>query len=223
MDIILEYSGFLLTVGLIVIGYLVGGHLERKHYQSIRAREKAMRRLLVISSRHPPSRGYDQRLVMGSVVVRLPVPELGPKTTGPKLLVPSGWVLECHTGSAVERGGRTGRSAWRERRLHRQGVARRGPRRLGQRRDLGVGFGCRVGTGGQQGQGGNQDAIGAHRVSRHRLGPALSGVFGRNDGEYLGCAVAMRNRSQAPAAAALGTRPTRSDNSNAPISSAEAR
>lgn len=69
MDIILEYSGFLLTVALIVIGYLVGGHLERKHYQSIRAREKAMRRLLVISSRHPPARGYDQRLVMGSVVV----------------------------------------------------------------------------------------------------------------------------------------------------------
>ena len=40
-------------------------------------------------------------VVMGSVVVRLPVPELGPKTTGPKLLVPSGWVLECHTGSSL--------------------------------------------------------------------------------------------------------------------------
>lgn len=69
MDIIWDYFGFILTVVLIVVGYLVGGHLERKHYKSIIKREKALRKLLVIASRHPPTRGYDQRLVMGSVVV----------------------------------------------------------------------------------------------------------------------------------------------------------
>ena len=68
-DILLGYFQFILVVVLVVVGYLTGGHLERQHYRSIIRREKALRRLLVIASRHPPLHGYDQRLVVGSLVM----------------------------------------------------------------------------------------------------------------------------------------------------------
>jgi hypothetical protein len=57
---------------MIVVGYMCGRLSERRHYQSIRRRERQLgARVLVFSNRFPPSVGNDQRaaLVSGSVVV----------------------------------------------------------------------------------------------------------------------------------------------------------
>jgi hypothetical protein len=57
----------------------------------------------------------------------------------------------------------------REGGLQGQAVAGRGAGRLGERRHLGLAAGGRVGAGGQQGQGRDQDAMSAHEVSKFEL------------------------------------------------------
>jgi len=69
----------LLTIGftviLLIIGFTVGSFQERRHFESIREREEALRNLMVIPSRIPPA-DYDQRpyqtdFVCGSVVIAM--------------------------------------------------------------------------------------------------------------------------------------------------------
>lgn len=55
---------------LLLLGYGVGQHLERKHYRSIIERESRLNALPALASRNPPAKAhYHQALVTGSVVV----------------------------------------------------------------------------------------------------------------------------------------------------------
>lgn len=55
---------------LVVVGYLFGRRAEKRHYVSIRNREKTYSTMPVVASRYPPTdQAYDQILVTGSVVV----------------------------------------------------------------------------------------------------------------------------------------------------------
>lgn len=55
---------------LLVLGYCFGLFAEKRHYRSIVAREYTMNALPAIASRYPPEdKPYDQKLVMGSVVI----------------------------------------------------------------------------------------------------------------------------------------------------------
>lgn len=56
---------------LLACGYGFGRHAEKKHYQSIIAREKQLNKLPAIASRTIPADGkaYDSSLVAGSVVI----------------------------------------------------------------------------------------------------------------------------------------------------------
>jgi uncharacterized protein YbjQ (UPF0145 family) len=57
-------------VTLVVIGYVVGRILEKRHYRSIRAREQELRDIMVFASRFPPTlEPLRQDLVAGSVVI----------------------------------------------------------------------------------------------------------------------------------------------------------
>lgn len=56
MDLIVSLIFFHILVG---IGYFIGGRNEKKHYESIKKREEALRAILVIPSRTPPD--YDQK------------------------------------------------------------------------------------------------------------------------------------------------------------------
>lgn len=66
---------FIFNIGLplllLVIAYFIGGAIERKHYRSIRTRERATQRFPMITFRTPPP-GWEvgeTALVTGSVVV----------------------------------------------------------------------------------------------------------------------------------------------------------
>ena len=55
---------------LLAAGYLVGRSVEKKHYRSIIAREKALNALPAVNRRFPPAtEHYQQQLVMGIVVI----------------------------------------------------------------------------------------------------------------------------------------------------------
>lgn len=60
-----------LPLALLLLGLIVGRILERRHYASIRRREKALASVLVFSTRWPPEVTASQRttLVAGSVVI----------------------------------------------------------------------------------------------------------------------------------------------------------
>lgn len=59
-----------LFVALVAVGYVAGRIAEKRHYRSIRQREKQYADLLVFSNRFPPlTRPAQQTLVDGSVVV----------------------------------------------------------------------------------------------------------------------------------------------------------
>lgn len=62
---------FGLPVALVVIGYLVGRVLERRHYDSIRQRERALQAVIALTTRWVPAGVNVQhsQLVSGSVVV----------------------------------------------------------------------------------------------------------------------------------------------------------
>ena len=62
--------GFFLL--LLIIGYLAGQYLEKRHYRSIIRREAAMRRIPIFATRHLPDDlepDTETKLVTGSVVV----------------------------------------------------------------------------------------------------------------------------------------------------------
>jgi len=71
----MEYVIYLIiTAILITIGFTIGTWQEKKHFQSIREREKALQGLMVIPSRTPPDisqRSYRTEFVCGSVVVAM--------------------------------------------------------------------------------------------------------------------------------------------------------
>jgi len=56
---------------LLACGYIFGRHAEKKHYQSIIAREKQLNKLPAIACRTIPAseKAYDTNLVSGSVVI----------------------------------------------------------------------------------------------------------------------------------------------------------
>lgn len=63
----IEYGIFAV---LLVLGYGFGQLNERRHYKSIKKREKDFSSLPAVASRHPPTdAAYQQKIVMGSVVV----------------------------------------------------------------------------------------------------------------------------------------------------------
>ncbi len=67
MEILIQL-GILLV--LLMLGYFVGSHREKKHYQRIIAREKILNSLPAVSSRFPPTdRPYAQKLVLGNAVI----------------------------------------------------------------------------------------------------------------------------------------------------------
>ncbi len=71
MDILIAI-GF--TVILLVVGFTVGTYQERRHFESLREREEALRNLLIIPSRYPPDynqRPYQTDFVCGSVVIAM--------------------------------------------------------------------------------------------------------------------------------------------------------
>lgn len=58
-------------VALMILGYFIGSHLERKHYRSIKLREAEMNSLPAVASKllPPDAGGFNQALVMGNVTI----------------------------------------------------------------------------------------------------------------------------------------------------------
>lgn len=71
MDVILDSLELIVVVGLFVTGYFAGRWNERRHYASIRQREKELADVLVFSNRFPPpgTGRVETRLVTGSAVI----------------------------------------------------------------------------------------------------------------------------------------------------------
>lgn len=71
MDALLDNLDLVLFAALFVVGYFAGRWNERRHYASIRRREKELAQVLVFSNRFPPagSGRAATRLVAGSAVI----------------------------------------------------------------------------------------------------------------------------------------------------------
>ena len=71
MNSLLPFADVIFFALLLVVGYVAGRFAEKAHYASIRKREKLFERVLVFTSRFPPtvSQPFDATLVCGSVVV----------------------------------------------------------------------------------------------------------------------------------------------------------
>lgn len=56
---------------LLALGYVFGQYAERRHYRSIRAREKALRRIPAVAARFPPMyrNPMESHLVAGNAVI----------------------------------------------------------------------------------------------------------------------------------------------------------
>ena len=67
----LETLNLWILLALLVLGYGVGRLLERRHYQSIRAREQALRHVLALNTRYVPEGvvATGAQLVSGGVVI----------------------------------------------------------------------------------------------------------------------------------------------------------
>lgn len=71
MEFIFQYLEWVITLFLLALGFFVGRYLEKKHYRSIRKREKALAKVLAFATRFPPNL-VDQQdclLVSGTVVI----------------------------------------------------------------------------------------------------------------------------------------------------------
>jgi uncharacterized protein YbjQ (UPF0145 family) len=68
---ILDLIQLLLPVALLAVGYFVGRVLERKHYASIRQRERELQTVVALTTRYAPAgvTVVDAQLVSGGVVV----------------------------------------------------------------------------------------------------------------------------------------------------------
>jgi uncharacterized protein YbjQ (UPF0145 family) len=67
----LELLQFIIPVVLLAVGFFVGRVLERKHYASIRKRERSLQSVVALTTRFPPAgvRIETANLVTGSVVI----------------------------------------------------------------------------------------------------------------------------------------------------------
>ena len=54
---------------LLITAYFIGGRVEKRHYQSIIEREKALNSLPAVSVKTPPSGQFQSELVMGSATI----------------------------------------------------------------------------------------------------------------------------------------------------------
>lgn len=63
----------LVILVLLILGYFIGTHLEKKHYQSIIKREELLREIPAIASKilPPDAVNYNQVLVMGNVTISI--------------------------------------------------------------------------------------------------------------------------------------------------------
>ena len=66
-------SGLFLTILPLVVTFLLGRHIEQKHYASIRERERNLQELIAINFEQTPADWQIERseLVMGTVVISL--------------------------------------------------------------------------------------------------------------------------------------------------------
>lgn len=71
MDFLLDYFEWALFLFLLALGFFAGRFLERRHYRSIRQREKKLAKVLTFATRFPPNPvdAQDCRLVSGCVVI----------------------------------------------------------------------------------------------------------------------------------------------------------
>jgi uncharacterized protein YbjQ (UPF0145 family) len=71
VDALLQNLELVVFVALLVLGFVTGRWIERRHYASLRQREKALAGVLVFSNRFPPpgSSALATRLVGGSAVI----------------------------------------------------------------------------------------------------------------------------------------------------------
>jgi uncharacterized protein YbjQ (UPF0145 family) len=67
----LDFLDVIIFAALFLLGFFAGRWNERRHYASIRAREKALAKVLVFSNRFPPqaTARVPTRLVTGSAVI----------------------------------------------------------------------------------------------------------------------------------------------------------
>jgi uncharacterized protein YbjQ (UPF0145 family) len=71
MQLFFEYFQLILFLVLLAVGFFSGRLLERRHYASIRSREKALKKVLAFATRYPPNLvdAQECRLVCGTVVI----------------------------------------------------------------------------------------------------------------------------------------------------------
>lgn len=69
MDLLIEFSGWIITLVLLLIAFFTGNRNEKKHYESILRREEELRHIMVVLVRKPPKNFCNQHLVRGSVVI----------------------------------------------------------------------------------------------------------------------------------------------------------
>lgn len=60
---------FIFVLLLLIITYFIGSYLEKKHYESIFEREKALNKLPAVAIKTPPEGKYQQELILGSVTI----------------------------------------------------------------------------------------------------------------------------------------------------------
>jgi uncharacterized protein YbjQ (UPF0145 family) len=70
-QILLEFLDWIFLFVLLAVGYVCGVISEKRHYKSIREREKQFSHVLAFGSKWPPTvgRNVDSALVTGSVVI----------------------------------------------------------------------------------------------------------------------------------------------------------
>jgi uncharacterized protein YbjQ (UPF0145 family) len=61
----------IIVIGLLIVGYVVGTHLEKSHYRSIRERESELNKIPAIASKILPAdlESCETKLVAGNVVI----------------------------------------------------------------------------------------------------------------------------------------------------------
>lgn len=71
MDFIIDNLEWVIFLFLLAVGFFAGRFLERRHYRSIRKREKKLAKVLTFATRFPPNMVMPQdcRLVSGTVVI----------------------------------------------------------------------------------------------------------------------------------------------------------
>lgn len=71
MDFVLNNLQLLVFLCLLAVGFFAGRFMERRHYHSIRQREKKLAKVLTFATRFPPNliEAQDCRLVSGTVVI----------------------------------------------------------------------------------------------------------------------------------------------------------